>query len=140
MRASSLMGRGGGVAMAGPTSEHDALLLELVQAKTAEAVARQEADEAKQKLETLRKAFGLALGDTPPASHNSTMASAAASQASAAASAAMGMIGRFTNSVSESSSASKTGATALPAGAATATTTAGSTTSGYGGFFGWRRS
>ena len=34
--------------------EHDTLLLELVQAKTAEAVARQEAEEAKQKLEGLR--------------------------------------------------------------------------------------
>lgn len=43
-----------------PTSEHDALLLELVQAKTAEAVARQEADEAKQKLEQLRKSLGIA--------------------------------------------------------------------------------
>lgn len=43
-----------------PTSEHDALLLELVQAKTAEAVARQEADEAKQKLEQLRKSLGMA--------------------------------------------------------------------------------
>ncbi|KAI1635439.1 rab-GTPase-TBC domain-containing protein [Biscogniauxia mediterranea] len=45
------------------TAENDALVLELVQAKTAEAVARQEADEYKQKLETLRKAYGLAPGD-----------------------------------------------------------------------------
>ncbi|RDA91666.1 hypothetical protein CP533_0048 [Ophiocordyceps camponoti-saundersi (nom. inval.)] len=36
-------------------SEHEALLLELVQAKTAEAMAKQEAEEAKQKLEALRK-------------------------------------------------------------------------------------
>lgn len=42
-----------------PASEHEALLLELIQAKTAEAVARQEADEAKQKLEQLRKSLGL---------------------------------------------------------------------------------
>ncbi|RCI09729.1 hypothetical protein L249_4115 [Ophiocordyceps polyrhachis-furcata BCC 54312] len=36
-------------------SEHEALVLELVQAKTAEAMAKQEAEEAKQKLEALRK-------------------------------------------------------------------------------------
>ena len=42
-----------------PPNEHEALLLELVQAKTAEAMAKQEAEEAKQKLEALRKAHGL---------------------------------------------------------------------------------
>ncbi|KAH7328146.1 rab-GTPase-TBC domain-containing protein [Stachybotrys elegans] len=40
---------------AGPMSENDALLMELVQAKTAEAMAKQEAEEAKQKLEALRR-------------------------------------------------------------------------------------
>ncbi|KAK8105955.1 GTPase-activating protein GYP5 [Apiospora kogelbergensis] len=44
-----------------PPSEHEALLLELVQAKTAEAVARQEADEHKQKLESFKKAYGIPL-------------------------------------------------------------------------------
>ncbi|CAK7274387.1 hypothetical protein SEPCBS119000_006142 [Sporothrix epigloea] len=39
--------------------EQDLLVLELVQAKTSEAVARQEAEEAKQRLENLRKALGL---------------------------------------------------------------------------------
>lgn len=38
----------------------DALVLELVQAKTAEAVAKQEAEEAKAKLESLRKMLGMA--------------------------------------------------------------------------------
>lgn len=52
-----------------PTNENEALLLELVQAKTGEAVARQEAEEAKQKLEQLRKTMGLAPGDP---SSNST--------------------------------------------------------------------
>ncbi|EPS40599.1 hypothetical protein H072_5513 [Dactylellina haptotyla CBS 200.50] len=42
----------------------DALLLELVQAKTAEAMARQEAEEAKAKLEAMRK---MLTGSTPPA-------------------------------------------------------------------------
>lgn len=51
----------------GPTPDPDSLVLELVQAKTAEAVARQEADEYKQKLEHLRKAVGLAPGETPNA-------------------------------------------------------------------------
>ncbi|RDL33763.1 Ypt of gyp1p [Venustampulla echinocandica] len=48
----------------------DALVLELVQAKTAEAVAKQEAEEAKAKLESLRKMLGLSapgsgLGEAP---------------------------------------------------------------------------
>ncbi|KLO95691.1 Rab6 GTPase activating protein, GAPCenA [Fusarium fujikuroi] len=40
-------------------SEHESLLAELVQAKTAEAVAKQEAEEARQKLESIRKSHGL---------------------------------------------------------------------------------
>ncbi|KAH8804656.1 GTPase activating protein-like protein [Xylogone sp. PMI_703] len=42
-------------------SENDALVLELVQAKTAEAVAKQEAEEAKAKLEGLRKMLGMSM-------------------------------------------------------------------------------
>lgn len=38
-----------------PTADNDALILELVQAKTAEAIAKQEAEEAKSKLESLRR-------------------------------------------------------------------------------------
>ena len=41
------------------TADADALVLELVQAKTAEAVAKQEAEEAKAKLESLRKLLGM---------------------------------------------------------------------------------
>ncbi|KAH7312859.1 GTPase activating protein-like protein [Rhexocercosporidium sp. MPI-PUGE-AT-0058] len=41
----------------------DALVLELVQAKTAEAIAKQEAEEAKSKLESLRKLLGVS-GDS----------------------------------------------------------------------------
>ncbi|KAI1143057.1 rab-GTPase-TBC domain-containing protein [Hypoxylon sp. FL0543] len=96
------------------TNEHEALVLELVQAKTAEAVARQEADEYKQKLETLRKTYGLASVETP----TNTVASTA-----------MGMIGRFANSVSEAGSGAKN---ATSASASTSTTNAG-------GFWGWRR-
>ncbi|KAM3077025.1 hypothetical protein ACMFMG_003509 [Clarireedia jacksonii] len=44
----------------------DALVLELVQAKTAEAIAKQEAEEAKAKLESLRKMLGLQNGQTFP--------------------------------------------------------------------------
>jgi hypothetical protein len=43
----------------------DALVLELVQAKTAEAVAKQEAEEAKAKLENLRRMLGMGNGDSP---------------------------------------------------------------------------
>jgi hypothetical protein len=42
-----------------PEVDNDVLLLELVQAKTAEAVAKQEAEEAKAKLESLRKMLNL---------------------------------------------------------------------------------
>jgi len=129
-RTSSMMVRGPGDAagsLAPPGSEHEALILELVQAKTAEAVARQEADEYKQKLESLRKAFGLAPGESPGAT-NSTVGG----QASAAATAAMGMLGRFT----ATSAADVGGAAKGPVPPASAPAT---TTSGYG-FFGWRRS
>jgi hypothetical protein len=105
----------------GPTNEHDGLLLELVQAKTAEAIAKQEAEEAKQKLEALRKACGLAPGDTP---------TGVSTAAAGAAGAAMGVFGRLTGQ-----------ATALPSSEsqqklATAPA-AGNTASG--GFWGWRR-
>ncbi|KAI1409135.1 rab-GTPase-TBC domain-containing protein [Hypoxylon sp. FL1857] len=96
------------------TNEHEALVLELVQAKTAEAVARQEADEYKQKLENLRKTYGLATVETP----TNTVASTA-----------MGMIGRLATSVSDAGSGAKN------------TTAAGASTStaNGGGFWGWRR-
>ncbi|KAK4125941.1 hypothetical protein N657DRAFT_678964 [Parathielavia appendiculata] len=103
-----------------PINETDALLLELVQAKTAEAVARQELEEAKQKLEQLRKAFGLAPGEMAPR----------ANSGSGAASAAMGMLGRLT------------GSTTTPAGSESpvkvSTPPATNNASG-GGFWGWRR-
>jgi len=46
-------------------ADMDTLVLELVQAKTAEAVAKQEAEEAKGKLESLRKMLGMGAGDSP---------------------------------------------------------------------------
>jgi hypothetical protein len=141
-RASSMMSHESvavGSAPVGPSAatagEYDALLLELAQAKTAEAIAKQEAEEAKQKLETLRKAFGLALGESNSV-NQATVAATAASGASAAASAAMGMIGRLTGS---------TAAPTILEGPARATTApapasvpAGNS-AGAGGFWGWRR-
>jgi hypothetical protein len=170
-RISSMMMRGMGdsreslvpASTTPPTSEHDALLLELVQAKTAEAIARQEAEEAKQKLENLRKAFGLAPGDMPSAAHQSTVAStaasqasaaasAAASQASAAATAAIGMFGRLTGSAnattttasSQDTAASTTKTVLITTTTATntpntATATTGPAANNGGGFWGWRR-
>ncbi|KAK0637205.1 rab-GTPase-TBC domain-containing protein [Bombardia bombarda] len=131
----------------GPVSEHDAILLELVQAKTAEAVARQEAEEAKQKLENMRKAFGLAPGETPGGGNNG-----GGGGASSAASTAMGMFGRLTGSgptpasdVGGSTSAGGTtvasaGGNGAGNGNGAAATTAASTTASTGsGFWGWRR-
>ncbi|OAR01174.1 hypothetical protein LLEC1_04389 [Akanthomyces lecanii] len=102
-----------------PPSEHEALLLELVQAKTAEATARQEAEEARQKLEALRKATGLAPGDSP--------------SASSVAVGAMGMFGRLTG---QGPAAAPT-PTPEPAGKLTASASMNSAAGG--GFWGWRR-
>ena len=142
-RASSMMSRESMTAAQAPmdlsaatAGEYDALLMELAQAKTAEAIARQEAEEAKQKLETLRRAFGLALGETPPAAQSSTVAATAASGASAAASAAMGMIGRLTGS-NAAPAASEGLPRATTAPAPTTVPSAGG--GGAGGFWGWRR-
>ncbi|KAL2196851.1 rab-GTPase-TBC domain-containing protein [Corynascus similis CBS 632.67] len=103
-----------------PLNENDAIILELVQAKTSEAVARQELEEAKQKLEQFRKAFGLAPGEMPPVQ----------ATPSAASTAIGGMIGRLT------------GSSTMPVGAESfsklSTPPATNNTSG-GGFWGWRR-
>ncbi|KAH8173105.1 rab-GTPase-TBC domain-containing protein [Sarocladium implicatum] len=105
-----------------PTSEHEGLLLELVQAKTAEAIAKQEAEEAKQKLEAIRKAFGLAPGDTPTAT---------TSAPTGAAGAAMGVFGRLTGQTA--------GATTPNEASSKATTPAATGNPAGGGFWGWRR-
>lgn len=99
-----------------PMSDHDALLLELVEAKTAEATAKQEAEEAKQKLEALRKAYGLASGDSPTG-------------VSAAASAMGGVFGRLTGQTVAPNTDS---AAKIPTSASAASVSAG-------GFWGWRR-
>ncbi|KAI1184145.1 rab-GTPase-TBC domain-containing protein [Nemania serpens] len=95
--------------------DYDTLVADLVQAKTAEAIARQEADEYKQKLETLRKACGLAPGDVP---------------GSATSPSTPGMMGLFALSRTETGSSARS-----------APTTLSSVTSntGSGGFWGWRR-
>lgn len=131
-RTSSLLGANGGETPPQPppplptsdpqppaANEHEALLLELVQAKTAEAVARQEADEAKQKLEQLRKSLGLA------PDHSS--ASLTPGQPGV-----MGMLRSFTSPAAELASAA-----AKPAAPATPTPTPAPATGGGGGFWGW---
>lgn len=105
-----------------PTSEHEGLLLELVQAKTAEAIAKQEAEEAKQKLEAIRKAFGLAPGDTP---------TSATGAAAGAAGAAMGVFGRLTGQTTGTATPNETTSKA-------ATPSVTGNPAG-GGFWGWRR-
>lgn len=121
--------------------QQDALVLELVQSKTSEAVARQEAEEAKQKLESLRKALGLSPNDMASMLQNASNSGGAAAAANTAASAAMGMLGRLTTSMSDSNAnnANNTkAATAAAAAPATAPATNTTSSSGYG-FFGWRR-
>ncbi|RFU27029.1 hypothetical protein B7463_g9294, partial [Scytalidium lignicola] len=54
-------GMSGDVSPTRDNSENDTLILELVQAKTAEAVAKQEAEEARAKLESLRKMLGMSM-------------------------------------------------------------------------------
>lgn len=100
-----------------PPSEHEALLLELVQAKTAEATAKQEAEEAKLKLEALRKAHGL---------------SASESRGSLAAPNVVGAMAVFSRLTGQTSSP--------PAESATKPTMSNTgSTPNVGGFWGWRR-
>lgn len=102
-----------------PANDQDALLLELVQAKTAEAIAKQEAEEAKQKLEALRKACGLAPGDSPGPSF----------MGGSVTNSAMGVFGRLTGQ--------GMGSTPDNGGKVSAPAAGGSP--GAGGFWGWRR-
>ncbi|KAI0409547.1 rab-GTPase-TBC domain-containing protein [Xylaria palmicola] len=98
-----------------PSNDYDSLVADLVQAKTAEAIARQEAEEYKQKLESLRKAYGLAPGDTPGSGTGTTTP---------------GMMGLFALSRTETSSSVRSAPTAASSAA---------TNLGSGGFWGWRR-
>lgn len=107
-----------------PADENEALLLELVEAKTAQAIARQEADEAKQKLEQLRKMVGLPPGDQP-----------AAAQTPAAS--VMGMFRSFSSPAAEAASAANK--PAAPVAATPAPAPAPAPASGGGGFWGWGR-
>ncbi|KAH7145761.1 rab-GTPase-TBC domain-containing protein [Dactylonectria estremocensis] len=99
-----------------PPTENEVLLLELVQAKTAEAMAKQEADEARQKLEALRKIHGLG--------HSEVSHSSSASQ-----SGPMGVFGLLTGH--GTSPATETPTKPAPS--------AGGSPSSGGGFWGWRR-
>ena len=110
-RRSSSLRSGDGVGIGGSVgSAEDALLRELVVAKTAEAVARQEADEWRGKLEALRRAYGLG----PEKDGGGIVVSAAGAGA-----AAMGLFGKLTGD----------------GGTGAATASGG----GGGGFWGWRR-
>ncbi|KAG5932488.1 hypothetical protein E4U53_001337 [Claviceps sorghi] len=119
--AASLGGSGGSSETDSSRREHEALLSELVQAKTAEAMAKQEAEEAKQKLEALRKAHGLSSPLLSPDLHGPSPASSPLG--------AMAVFGRLTGQ-----------ATTPPveqAAKSPATTTGISLNAG--GFWGWRR-
>ncbi|KAL1837106.1 hypothetical protein VTJ49DRAFT_4286 [Mycothermus thermophilus] len=125
-----------------PTSEHDALLLDLVQAKTAEAVARQELEECRQKLEQLRKAVGLGPGQDLPSSSSSSASSGSVTASSAAAAAVGSMFGRLTGADQNSAGGgarSVSASSAVGGGGASGTPSAGGGGGGGGGFWGWRR-
>ncbi|KAK6193366.1 hypothetical protein LQW54_012538 [Pestalotiopsis sp. IQ-011] len=123
-RASSSLARTQSEIPNQPSDEHETLLMDLVHAKTSEAVARQEADELKQKLENLKKVYGIPPGENP----------GLATGAANAANAAMGMFGRLT------------GGNAVDAGAKTAVAptpgvhrSASSASTNAAGFWGWRK-
>lgn len=103
--------------------EHETLLMDLVQAKTSEAVARQEADELKQKLESLKKAYGIPPGETP-------------GLATGAANAAMGMFGRLTGGGNGDAGAAKS-TVAVPVPGVQRSASSASTNAA--GFWGWRK-
>lgn len=107
-----------------PADDNEALLLELVQAKTAQAVAKQEAEEAKQKLEQLRKQMGLPPGDQPL-------------QAQPPSGSVMGMFRSFSSPAAEAPVAAEK--TAAPMAATPAPAAAPAANSGGGGFWGWGR-
>ena len=117
---------GGTEAGSAPAGDQDVLVMELIQAKTSEAIAKQEAEEARQKLETMRKFYGLPPGDSPSA-------------AAATPPATMTVFGRLTGqggwqSPEHTSSSSGSGTVKQPAAS---TTTPAAPVSG--GFWSWRR-
>ncbi|KAF2136948.1 uncharacterized protein K452DRAFT_329463 [Aplosporella prunicola CBS 121167] len=126
---SSLNGNsnGNGGANSG-NAEADTLLLELVNAKTAEAVARQELEELRVRFDSMRKMLGVSTpaGALSPQSASTTPSAHRASTASEASS-----IGGFF--------ASKEVPVKTPTSASggSAATTPGSSTGGGGGFWGW---
>lgn len=98
----------------------DSLLRELVQAKTAEAVARQEAEEWRGRLEALRRAYGL--GPSSAGESGVQPAPGIVVSAAGAGSAAMGIFGKLTGE----GGGGNTSGNANGGG-------------GGGGFWGWRR-
>lgn len=149
---------------AASSNENEALLLELVQAKTAEAVAKQEAEEAKQRLEKLRKdamaAEAIAKLEIEEVKQklqqlqkSMPAAAVAADQAQPAAPSGqtgqggqgvMGMFRSFTAAAPESAASAKPAAPATPAPApapapAAAAAATPAPASGGGGFWGWRK-
>ncbi|KAG5984330.1 hypothetical protein E4U55_005215 [Claviceps digitariae] len=114
-------GSGGSPENDGSRREHEALLSELVQAKTAEAIAKQEAEEAKQKLEALRKAQGLS---SPEPQITLTAPNPLG---------AMAVFGRLTGQATATTPPADQAAKSPPA------TSSSGVSLNAGGFWGWRR-
>ncbi|CAI6325210.1 unnamed protein product [Periconia digitata] len=111
------------------SADNEALLLELVNAKTAEAVARQELEEYKNKFESMKKMMANG-GATPAATPT------AESKTAAAGSGWSWGIGTSSPSSNSTPTASST-ATAAPPPAATTVSPTPSATVGGGGGWGW---
>jgi len=105
-----------------PTSEQDALLLELAQAKAAEAVAKQELEEVRRQLEQLKREVQ---------THNHGGAGNGVGVGG-------GLFGRLTGSSSMASVATSSGEQS-PKGTTVLSGGGGTGGGGGGGFWGWRR-
>ena len=141
-----------------PPTENEALLLELVQAKTAEAAAQQEAAEARQKLEAFKKLHGItaavAASSSSPSSGggDGQLPMSASSSAVTSPGTAKSVFGRLTGSTSgivgsyssnnNNNSNSNTTTPVSPpevAGGDGKEKTAAPAATTSGGFWGWRR-
>jgi hypothetical protein len=120
-----------------PSPDRDALVLELVQAKTAEAIAKQEAEEAKAKLEGLRKLLGM--GPASPAANEGLGHKSSPSQPNLASSGIGGAFSSYMARVPSGSAEAKSPGGALGVSSSgTATATTPSPSAGGGGFWsGW---
>ena len=118
------------------SADEQSLLVELVHSKTAEAVAKQEAEELRAKLESLRKMIGGGLGASPSAAATTTGHRPSPSQPNIEKSATLSSFSSYLNSVKPASAVAVTGDAS--ASTATPTPTPASMAGGFWGGWGKR--